>query len=361
MTSEKSRFRGCLLAGAVGDALGAPIEFMSRAQITSKFGAQGLRDFVSAYGRVGAITDDTQMTLFTAEGVLRAQVRATGRGICHRPSVISHAYRRWLLTQGVAPADGQKPPTDGWLFSLPALHSRRAPGRTCLQALQNTPVGEPAANDSKGCGGVMRAAPIGLFGWHFRARGGAAQAFELAVDAAALTHGHPSGYLTAGVLSAVICELADGVSLDLAVEQAIALLSVRPAHEESLAAIEAARELAARDPSADIEQLGQGWVAEEALAMGLFAALTAPNLSEGLLRAVNHSGNSDSTGAIAGNLLGAMLGEEAIPASWLDSLELRDEIAIVAEDLFACSDWDFDSMAPEAQRPRDIWQRYPGH
>src|SRR5690606_26667444 len=96
---RRDRFRGCLLAGAAGDALGAAVEFDSRRQILQRFGAGGIRDFGSAYGRFGAITDDTQMTLFTAEGLMRAYVRWTGKGICHTPGVIAHAYLRWLATQ----------------------------------------------------------------------------------------------------------------------------------------------------------------------------------------------------------------------------------------------------------------------
>src|SRR5215469_1142760 len=106
MTSHprQSLFRGCLLGGAVGDALGAPVEFMSYANIVREFGPEGIRDFAPAYGRLGAITDDTQMTLFTAEGLLRAYVRGCLKGICHPPSVVHHAYLRWLITQGENPS-----------------------------------------------------------------------------------------------------------------------------------------------------------------------------------------------------------------------------------------------------------------
>jgi ADP-ribosylglycohydrolase len=90
------RYRGCLLGGAVGDALGAPVEFMDLAQIHRRFGPGGIRDFAHAYGRIGAITDETQMTLFTAEGVLRAATRHADRGHCHAPTVIHRAYMRWL-------------------------------------------------------------------------------------------------------------------------------------------------------------------------------------------------------------------------------------------------------------------------
>jgi ADP-ribosylglycohydrolase len=90
LVSISNRCRGCLLGGAVGDALGAPVEFMSHSQIVSRFGPHGIRDFAPAYGRTGAITDDTQMTLFTAEGLRRAHLRHVARGICHSPTVIHH-------------------------------------------------------------------------------------------------------------------------------------------------------------------------------------------------------------------------------------------------------------------------------
>ena len=67
----ESRIRGCILGGAVGDALGAPVEFMGLAQIRSRFGEHGPSDYAEWAGPTGGITDDTQMTLFTAEGVIR--------------------------------------------------------------------------------------------------------------------------------------------------------------------------------------------------------------------------------------------------------------------------------------------------
>ena len=101
MAALASRYRGCVLGGAVGDALGAPVEFMSLAEIQSRHGAEGIRDFAPAFGRVGSITDDTQMTLFTAEGLLRAWVRFALRGIGPAfDSVTANAYLRWLRTQG---------------------------------------------------------------------------------------------------------------------------------------------------------------------------------------------------------------------------------------------------------------------
>jgi len=130
------RIKGSLLGGAVGDALGAGIEFLSLDEIRQRFGLFGVQDFVPSYGRQGAITDDTQMTLFTAEGLMRAWFRMEERGICHVPSIVHHAYLRWLLTQGERPKRADfEIRTDGWLYGISALHSRRAPGNTCLSAL----------------------------------------------------------------------------------------------------------------------------------------------------------------------------------------------------------------------------------
>ncbi len=75
MIDLQSRFRGCLLGGATGSALGAAVEFMSLEQIHAQFGRRGIGDYAAAYRRIGAIADDTPMTFFTAEGLLRAMMR----------------------------------------------------------------------------------------------------------------------------------------------------------------------------------------------------------------------------------------------------------------------------------------------
>src|ERR1700748_47764 len=133
--ADVSHFRGCLLGGAVGDALGAPVEFMSLEEIRVQFGPRGVTGLEDGTWPAGSITDDTQMTLFTAEGLLRAQVRGALKGIVHPPSVVDHAYARWLHTQGEQCPRWRENPCDGWLVSLPELHARRAPGGTCLSAL----------------------------------------------------------------------------------------------------------------------------------------------------------------------------------------------------------------------------------
>ena len=193
-------FEGCLLGGAVGDALGAAIEFMSLPEIRSRFGKEGIKTYAEAYGRNGAITDDTQMTLFIAEGLLRAYCREYYKGICHPPSVVHHAYVRWLNTQGEHSKSGFEGSRDGWLIQIPELHSRRAPGNSCLSALRAPEMGtiERPINNSKGCGGVMRIAPVGMM-WD-----DPQTVFDRACEIAAITHGHPTGYIAAGCLAAII-------------------------------------------------------------------------------------------------------------------------------------------------------------
>ena len=361
----QGRFAGCLLGGAVGDALGAPVEFMKRTEILRKFGPKGITQYAPAYGGLGMITDDTQMTLFTAEGLIRGWVRGCMKGITTYSGVTAHAYLRWLQTQGERPTCDIDFGTDetGWLFQQRELHGRRAPGNTCLAALRAMKsLGEPARNDSKGCGGVMRVAPVGLFAWRLRQQDSPHDAFRLGAELAALTHGHPTGALTGGVLAVLILALTDGASLPEALVVSKAILRSEPGHEETLRAIELAETLAAsgQPHEAAISQLGQGWIAEEALAISIYCALVARNFKHGVILAVNHDGDSDSTGSITGNLLGAMHGVRAIPAEWLEPLELREVITSLAEDLYAFKDWDIGEYSENAEMNQRIWQKYPG-
>jgi len=179
---------------------------------------------------------------------------------------------------------------------------------------------------------------------------------------AALTHGHPTGALTGGVLAVLILALTDGASLSEALTASKTILCAEPRHEETLRAIEMAETLAASGEAHEvaIAQLGQGWVAEEALAISIYCALVARNFKHGVILAVNHDGDSDSTGAITGNLLGAMQGVTAIPSEWLEPLELREVITTVAEDLYAFKDWDIGEYNKNAEMNQRVWQKYPG-
>lgn len=223
-------------------------------------------------------------------------------------------------------------------------------------------VGGARQNDSKGCGGVIRVAPVGLFAWRLGQQESPQDAFRLGTELAALTHGHPTGALTGGVLAVLILALTDGASLSEALTASKTILCAEPRHEETLRAIEMAETLAASGEAHEvaIAQLGQGWVAEEALAISIYCALVARNFKHGVILAVNHDGDSDSTGAITGNLLGAMQGVTAIPSEWLEPLELREVITTVAEDLYAFKDWDIGEYNKNAEMNQRVWQKYPG-
>jgi ADP-ribosylglycohydrolase len=361
----RRRWRGCLLGGAVGDALGAPVEFMSLAEIRERFGLAGVVDYTTAFDRQGAITDDTQMTLYTAEGLLRAHVKAALEGTANFPAIASHAYVRWLATQGNPSPLVDTTGDQGVLASLEALHARRVPGHTCIEALAAMPLlGTKAKNDSKGCGGVMRVAPVGLF--CARTPGttdqrAARRAFDLGCELAALTHGHPTGQTAAGAFAAIVALLAREWEADEAIDEVLPLVVKRPLGSETRDAIGKAVALARQGmPSADrIASLGEGWIAEEALAIAVCATLAAPDYTSGVLLAVNHDGDSDSTGAIAGNLLGALHGVENVPRKWLSGLELGTEIASIADDLATWPDWPIGEFIEETEASNYWRTRYP--
>jgi ADP-ribosyl-[dinitrogen reductase] hydrolase len=172
----------------------------------------------------------------------------------------------------------------------------------------------------------MRAAPAGL------ADG---DPFSLGCQAAALTHGHPTGHQAAGALALMVSELSRGVSLRDAVAAAIGRLRQADSGEETAAALAAAAAAAqqGRLSADEIGVLGEGWTAEEALAIATHCALTAPSFRSGVLHAVNHGDDSDSTGAICGNLPGTALGAAAIDQDLVEGLEGSSIISQVADDL----------------------------
>jgi ADP-ribosylglycohydrolase len=329
------RVRGVLLGGAIGDALGWPIEFLQLAQIRDRYGAAGVTDFLPGpvAGAPQQITDDTQMTLFTAEGLLRNRPEADP------VPALRGAYLRWLATQQ---RETPGPDTDGWLAGRPYLYARRSPGQACMSGLHTQAtalvpphaIGEPGPvnSHSKGCGTVMRSAPFGLTGFP------PDRVFRDAARCAQLTHGHPTGYLAAGAFAALIARVIAGDRLPIALRDTLTALAEVPGSAETVAALTNAIVLAHDAPATPegVELVGEGWVAEECLAIAVYCALHALRTGDvrgALLLSVNHSGDSDSTGAVAGNLIGAVAGLAALPAEWVTAVEGRDELAQVADDL----------------------------
>lgn len=361
MRKNLDQFIGCIMGGAIGDALGAPVEFMSAEEIFARYGQRGVQQYVEHEDGLGEFTDDTQMLLFTAEGLLRAWQRSVAKGIGGAEvSITWHSYLRWLKTQGY-----EKPAVvdtygfeDGWLLRRGELHKQRAPGNTCLAALRSGKMGtvrEPI-NNSKGCGTVMRIAPVGLTIAH-----DPELAFIKGMELSAITHGHPSGYLSAGVLAMIFALMVQGDSLAFAIDKSLNVLQRFVGHQETQTAVLNAIELHKRFEGEDlsyteIESLGGAWVAEEALAISLLCALHYPNnFEKAVLTAVNHSGDSDSTGAITGNLVGFIVGEQRLPDGWKRKLMYADLVRQVGEDLHTGvkgGSFDIDD---------EWWNKYPGY
>jgi ADP-ribosylglycohydrolase len=316
--------------GAIGDALGYPVEFLSTMRIKKNYGEEGIRSLKINNG-VACFSDDTQMTLFTAEGLLKAKER----GVTLKKSIYL-SYLDWLKTQYEV-----SPVSDKGLLSVATLYDRRAPGITCLSALNSGLEGgiSQSINDSKGCGGVMRTAPVALFCY---ARGAnALGADELAAEAAAITHSHVLGHLPSYALNHILYEILGGADLSDAINRAIEATETRYACDEGAALgiskMRIATMLAEHPTASDdaaISMLGEGWVAEEALAISIYCALKhKDNFLDAIIAAVNHDGDSDSTGAITGNIIGAYLGYKAIPMELSDPIEAKDVILEISDAL----------------------------
>lgn len=334
--------RGSLFGGAMGDALGYPVEFLNREEILKRFGDNGISEYVLNSKGLAEISDDTQMTLFTATGILVGITRGNLRGIMGPlEGYIWKSYTNWCEMQMGLNPDGEQ--RFSWLMDVPKMGENRAPGTTCVHAIMKQRRGsvEKPLNDSKGCGGIMRIAPVALYLNRTGDMNRMQDVFEVASEVAALTHGHELGWLSSGMAAYIINQVAyRKVTVEEATRSAIGFLkehySDRKHSEELISIVERALLLAktTADDAENIRSLGEGWVAEETLAIAIYCSVKYQNdFSRALCVAVNHDGDSDSTGAVAGNILGAYLGYEKIPAQWKKNLECEDIIDEIAVDL----------------------------
>ncbi|GAA2350182.1 hypothetical protein GCM10009854_29940 [Saccharopolyspora halophila] len=353
------RFLGSVLAGAIGDALGAPVEFYPVDQIRSRFGADGVTEYDRSGEHPGEFTDDTQLAMFTLEGLIRGHIADPDN---FPLPALQLAYQRWLHTQGynweraAGPFAAEHPQPTGWLIAQAELFAVRSPNSSCISALREfASAGAPgtfdrAINDAENCGGVVRAAPMAL--WSEDPR----EVFELAAAAAALTHSKPNGYLPAGVLAVLVHRLLHEEPLAKALEQARELLVGYRDHEETERVLEAAEELASRGkptPEQLKDDLGGGWSGHEALGIAICAALSTDSVASALIIATNHSGDSDSTASICGNIVGAMYGATALPGVWVRDLKQRETLETLVKDALL----QFGGAPPTGE----AWTaRYPG-
>ncbi|MDD6700710.1 TIGR02452 family protein [Mogibacterium kristiansenii] len=350
-----NKIRGSLAGGAVGDALGYAVEFWGEEQIFGKYGERGITEYeLDSFTGKALISDDTQMTLFTANGLLVGDTRGAMRGIQGWPRhYVAQAYQDWLYTQE-CPFDKQKIQDRrgnyscrSWLADVPELYSSRAPGNTCLSALSAQKNGKDFVNDyvkepqnqSKGCGGIMRVAPVALNYKHMEMGTLDMEGAQIA----AITHGHSLGYMPAAIVTHIINCIVFGEekktlkNIVIEARDKVAEIFREDRHLKELTdIIDLAIELSGNeaDDLDNIHRLGEGWVAEETLGIALYCALRhQDDFSAGVISAVNHKGDSDSTGAVTGNILGALLGYDAIEEKWKTNLELIDVIIEMADDL----------------------------
>ena len=354
----KDRIRGSLIGGAIGDALGYPVEFIySFGDIQRRYGRNGITrldthqwwlEEDNGNGKA-VVSDDTQMTLFTACGLLNAKAK----GMAPRYA-ICYAYIEWLFTQ-----IGWKSRrySDCWISKRPELHKRRAPGNTCITSLNEILAGREPNNDSKGCGGVMRTAPVALYGavWRNSAEGevpvgrisNIQDVDRLAAEAAEITHQHPLGWLPSALEAHVIYRLVQAEAPTVEdfkkylAEGYETLNMLYPKQQENIGYLKSLTDMAlvlvgaTTSDVENMEKIGGGWVGEEAFAMAVYCtAKYFDNFEKAMIAAVNHAGDSDSTGAITGNILGAAFGYNAIPPHFKNDVELHDVILHVADDLW---------------------------
>lgn len=360
----RDRIRGSLMAGAVGDALGYTVEFISRDRIIAHYGNRGITEFDLSPDGKALVSDDTQMTLFTACGMLVGVTRGYMRGICAGPEhYVDGAYLDWYYTQtGKAEGMNSEEFRYTWIRDLPELAHRRAPGNTCLSACESLLRGKEVENNSKGCGGIMRVAPMALLLAGYWSRGESPcserQMDEAGAYVAAVTHKHPLAFLPSAMLTHLIysvirMDVADIKTriAEVALDTIDALDDVyRGRYEEYkryLASLtRRAVDLAANGKSdaENIRLLGEGWTGEEAWAIALYCAVRhIDSMDDAITAAVNHDGDSDSTGSVCGNIMGAIYGYEAMKRQRLfcpqgkelePTLELSDIILTLADDLF---------------------------
>ena len=392
--------RGSLIGGAAGDALGYAVEFNHYSGIIAKYGQSGITEYKLVNG-VAEISDDTQMTLFTANGLLMGLTRKFMRGIGQAPEYyVEYAYQDWFDTQmksyeSVMEQDDKYCSNRyTWLSALPELYTRRAPGNTCMIAISEMKEGRTPQNNSKGCGGVMRVAPWPLFCACHEVRYGIEEIDVAGGEIARLTHKHPLGWIPAILMTHIIYRIVkdggfEGLDKVSAVNHFIVIvneaLDLLPSlvvrnivsdvtwdQEKSIGEVfqndvERQRELIERALTLaenelsdvdNISRLGEGWVGEETLAIAIYAvARHIDSFEDALIAAVNHDGDSDSTGAVAGNIIGAIIGYDAIPDKFKKNLELHDVILAIADDLHqGCIIYEDDEM--ETPEKREWYQRY---
>ncbi len=308
------KFKGCLVGLAIGDALGAPVKFLSQEGIKEEFGQTGILDF-EPWGNLhpGSFTANTELALMTAEGCLRAYQVLLHKGKSNPAALI---YERYLE----------------WMKEVEKAKTLRHPDYQTLRALKSERMGtiEFPISESKGCGALARVIPAGL---SFPPD----MAFREGAEYAAITHGHPSGYLPAGFIAEVVAHILIGEGIISAVKSSLEKLKEYEAHNDTLSRVNEALKMSLdqHETQGKIESIGEGWEAAEVLAASIYFSIRfSTDFKGGTLAAVNNSSDSSTLGALTGALLGVYLGIDSIPKHWVQKIEKSRFILEIAEDMF---------------------------
>jgi len=300
---KDERAWGLMYGLACGDALGWPTEFKKLDEIKRIYGPAGIQ----ALPDPAVWTDDTQMTL----ALVRALIKA---GEVDTDTLMSAVAREFI-------AWSHDPSTPG-----------RAPGGTCLQAAHNLENGVPwrqaGVANSKGCGSVMRVLPVGYLYQH-----DAARLREIADAQGVCTHGHPAAR-AACIGGAYMVKLAlEDVQVKEWLRRTCDFVGeLSPDFDQAFARV--GHVLGWTSEEHALAHIGEGWVGEEALALALYCVLRHPNDYVACVqRAANTNGDSDSIACIAGGLMGARLGIQAIPPDWVRRIEDSTYIGQLADAL----------------------------
>lgn len=310
------RLAGCLLGGALGDALGYPIEFEKISQISQD------HDFDKIIGRL-IVSDDTQMTLFTANALLLEGDLRINTWNC---------YQDWLETQFKQGKSELSHQPISWLMEYPEMYASREPGRTCLMTLMRGIPGDKAEpiNQSKGCGALMRVAPLAFIDQK--------DLYSVVIENSALTHGHQMSHISSVALVGLLRYISEGKDLNTSVS--LMRKDIKQVFADSLeikifddllekAVLASEKDL---DDVETISKLGEGWIAEETLAIALYCSLKySSDFKKALRVAVFHDGDSDSTGLVTGQILGTLLGAKELPREEIKRLDLIEPLMKMIE------------------------------
>ena len=349
MSDKLSVCSGCLLGMAVGDAMGYTVDSKSWKEIQEDYGPNGLMGYDLANGRA-EVTSYTQIAAYSANGLLMAVSRGRPE---QAPRFVAQAMKQWYKRQHF-PRDPE--PTPFWVAKLPELRRKFCMDPWLQDAVRQDTFGTPEAVSGRNCypGALTVSAMVGLY--YDPRRMETAQLCTLAEQIMALTHGDRETILCAAVMACAIASIANEPELSLkeqltrAVERMQRNFEIRYVQAQPLAAYLLRAIRAAEEPE-DAQEFLEELVCNKAaqcLAGAMYAALVHPeDFDSAMILAVNHSGRSAAVGALTGAILGARLGDAALPEFYLESLEPRDALQELARDLSVGS--------PTAGLFDDVW------